>query len=329
MRTVFILAFCCLNFAASAADTRPLIIAHRGASGYLPEHTLEAYTLAVEQGADFIEPDVVPTKDGMLIARHENDLTETTDVAAKFPDRRTAKMIEGKKVEGWFSEDFTLAEIKTLRAKERVPFRNHDNDGRFQIPTIPEILALRARLSAAKGRVIGVYPETKHPAYFRSINLPLEEPLLAALKDAGLDKADAPVFLQSFEPDSLKRLAVLTPLPRIQLLVAAAEATSDAGLAAIAAYAQGIGPEKRMIVPVDAQGRTGAPTDLVARAHKAGLKVHPYTFRPEAAFLPVSYAGDPAREYCQFAALKIDGLFTDTPDLALKALRESCPISAK
>jgi glycerophosphoryl diester phosphodiesterase len=137
------------------------------------------------------------------------------------------------------------------------------------------------------------------------------------------------VFLQSFEPDSLKRLAALTPLPRIQLLVAAGEATSDAGLAAIAAYAQGIGPAKTMIIPVDAQGRTGTPTDLVARAQKVGLKVHPYTFRPEPAFLPVSYAGDPAREYCQFAALKINGLFTDTPDLALKALRESCPISAK
>lgn len=328
MRFIFIV-FLCWIIPASAAETRPLVIAHRGASGYLPEHTLESYALAVEQGADFIEPDVVRTKDGALIARHENDLTETTDVAVKFPGRRAAKMIEGKTVEGWFSEDFTLAEIKTLRAKERVPFRNHDNDGRFQIPTVPEILALRARLSAEKGRVIGVYPETKHPAYFRSINLPLEEPLLAALKDAGLDKADAPVFLQSFEPDSLKRLAALTQLPRIQLLVAAGEATSDAGLAAIAAYAQGIGPAKTMIIPVDAQGRTGAPTDLVARAQKVGLKVHPYTFRPEPAFLPVSYEGDPAREYCQFAALKINGLFTDTPDLALKALRESCPISAK
>jgi glycerophosphoryl diester phosphodiesterase len=328
LRFVLVAMVLCAG-AALAAEDRPLVIAHRGASGYLPEHTLEAYTLAIEQGADFIEPDVVRTKDGALIARHENDLTETTDVAAKFPNRRAAKTIDGNKVEGWFSEDFTLAEIKTLRARERVPFRSHANDGRFQIPTIPEILALRARLSKEKGRVIGVYPETKHPGYFRSINLPLEEPLLAALKDAGLDKADAPVFLQSFEPDSLKRLAVLTPLPRIQLLVAAGEATSDTGLAAIAMYAQGIGPAKTMIVPVDAQGRAGPPTDLVARAQKHGLAVHPYTFRPEPAFLPASYGGDPAREICAFAALKINGLFTDTPDLALKALRESCPISAK
>ena len=308
--------------------SRPLVIAHRGASGYLPEHTLEGYTLAIEQGADFIEPDLVSTKDGVLIVRHENDLTETTDVAAKFPNRKTTKAIEGQAVEGWFSEDFTLAEIKTLRAKERLPFRKHDNDGKYLVPTFAEVLDLRARQSKEKGREIGVYPETKHAGYFVGLNLALEEPLVAALKGAGLDRADAPVFVQSFEPASLQKLAGIVKVPRILLLEGAGAATTDAGLAAVATYAQGIGPGKNMIVPMDAKGQPGAPTDLVARAHRAGLKVHPYTFRPEPQFLPVGYGGDPVREYCAFAALGIDGLFTDTPDLALKAFRESCPMRA-
>jgi len=311
------------GFAAHAGEQRPLVIAHRGASGYLPEHTLEAYQLAVDQGADFIEPDLVITKDGVLIARHENDLTDTTDAPEKFPDRGASKVIDGRTVTGWFSEDFTLAEIKTLRAKERLPFRDQSNNGKFLVPTFAEILDLRANASAA-GRVIGIYPETKHPGYFAQIGLPLEEPLIAALKAAGLDAADAPVFLQSFEQGSLRKLATMTKLPRVQLLPALGVFTTDEGLAYIAHYAQGIGPAKQMIVPVDKAGSAGPPTDLVERAHRAGLKVHPYTFRPENRFLPVTYGGDPAQEYCQFVRLGVDGLFTDTPDLALKALRTSC-----
>ena len=316
-------------WAAEKNPTRPLIIAHRGASGYLPEHTLEAYSLAIDQGADFIEPDLVSTKDGVLIARHEPDLTETTDAAVKFPARKAKKVIDGETVEGWFSEDFTLAEIKTLRAKERVPFRDQSNNGKFLIPTFDQVLALRAAKSREKNRVIGIYPETKHPAYFKSIGLALEAPLVAALKAANLEGADAPVFLQSFEADSLKQLKTLTALPRIQLLSAAADMTTDDGLKSIAGYAQGIGPAKTMIVPVDRQGNAGAPTDLIARAHRAGLLVHPYTFRPEAQFLPVTYGGDAAKEYCQFARLGVDGLFTDTPDQALKALAESCPMTPR
>lgn len=328
----FLIFVVCISVDAFAADmqtVRPLVIGHRGASGYLPEHTLESYTLAIAQGADFIEPDLVSTKDGVLIARHENVLTETTDVAAKFPDRKTKKTIDGQVVEGWFSEDFTLAEIKTLRAKERLPFRNHGNDGKFLIPTFAEILELRARKSQETGREIGIYPETKHPTYFAGIHLPLEERLAAALKGAGLDRADAPVFLQSFEASSLKKLATLVKPPRILLLESPGDMTTDAGLAEIAGFAQGIGPGKNMIVPTDATGHTGTPTDLIVRAHRAGLKVHAYTFRPESQFLPVSYGGDPAREYCQFAALGLDGLFTDTPDLALKAFRESCPMKPR
>lgn len=307
------------------AAERPLVIGHRGASGYLPEHTLESYARAIEQGADYIEPDLVITKDGVLIVRHEPVLNYTTDVAEKFPARKTTKTLEGSKIDGWFAEDFTLAEIKTLRAKERLPFRDHSNDGKFQIPTFDDVLALRAEESKQAGREIGIYPETKHPAYFIAIGLPLEERAVAALQKAGLNRAGAPVFLQSFEAASLKKLKTLTPLPLIQLLDGAVP--DDAALAEIATYATGIGPTKTMIVPVDKDGKAGAANDLVARAHKAGLVVHPYTFRPERPFLPASYDGKPEAEYCQFATLGVDGLFTDTPDLALKAFRESCPMA--
>jgi len=304
-----------------AAD-RPLVIGHRGASGYMPEHTEGSYVRAIDQGADYVEPDLVITKDGVLIVRHEPVLNDTTDVAEKFPARKTTKTIEGYKIDGWFAEDFTLAEIKTLRAKERLPFRNHGNDGKFQVLTFDEVLALRARKSKETGREIGIYPETKHPAYFVGIGLPLEERVVAALKKAGLNRPGAPVFLQSFEPESLKKLKTLSPLPRIQLLGGAVP--DDAALVQIASYATGIGPAKNMIVD-----KTGTPNDLVARAHKLGLTVHPYTFRPEPQFLPAPYGGKPEAEYCQFAGLGVDGVFTDTPDLALKAFAESCPMSAR
>jgi glycerophosphoryl diester phosphodiesterase len=325
---------------AAKPPGRPSVIAHRGASGYLPEHTLAAYTLAIEQGADFIEPDLVITRDGVLIARHENDLADTTDVAAKFPDRKTAKDIDGRHIEGWFAEDFTLAEIKTLRARERLPFRNHAADGLYEIATFDEILALRAAKSAEQGREIGVYPETKHPTYFASIGLPLEERLAAALRKAGLDRRDAPVFVQSFEPGSLRTMAKLSAAPRVQLLGERAERPFDlqsagkatttadmitpAGLAEIATYAQGIGPAKALIVPPGDNG-PGRPTDLVARAHRHKLLVHPYTFRPEPQFYR-RFAPDFAAELCAMAAQHVDGLFTDTPDVALKAFAESCPM---
>src|SRR5215218_895570 len=187
----------------------PIVIAHRGASGYRPEHTLASYELAIGLGADFIEPDLVSTKDGVLIARHENEISETTDVAARpeFAARKTVKRIDGREVADWFSEDFTLAEIKTLRARERLPFRDLSFDGRFEVPTFAEVLALARRKSAETGRTIGVYPETKHPSYFRSLGIPLEEPLLAELRDAGL-----PVYIQSFEVRNLQELRKVTDL---------------------------------------------------------------------------------------------------------------------
>ncbi|MBD24386.1 MAG: glycerophosphodiester phosphodiesterase [Candidatus Marinimicrobia bacterium] len=317
------------NSGHTSISARPLVIAHRGASSYLPEHTLEAYSLAVEQGSDFIEPDIIITKDGVLIARHENELSGTTDVAQKFPTRKTVKIINGHEVEGWFSEDFTLTEIKTLRANERLPFRDQSNNGKFKIPTFAEILELRARLSDQATRAIGVYPETKHPSYFAALGLPLEEPLVDALYDAGLNRADAPVFIQSFEVDNLVKLNKMTEVPLIQLIGADENQGKSIEFEDVARYADGIGPAKSMILPVSWEGRADQQSDLVKRAHAAGLLVHPYTFRPEPEFLPERYDGDPAAELCAFAALGIDGLFTDAPDIALEAFSESCPMTGR
>ena len=309
----------------------PIVIAHRGASGYRPEHTLASYELAIGMGADFIEPDLVATRDGVLVARHENEISETTDVAARpeFAARKTVKRIDGREVAGWFTEDFTLAEIKTLRARERLPFRDRSFDGRFEVPAFAEVLALARRQSAETGRTIGVYPETKHPSYFRSLGIPLEEPLLAELRDAGL-----PVYIQSFEVENLRELRKVTDLPLIQLLEAAGQPwdfavagdartyqdlAAPAGLAEIATYADGIGPDKRMIVPADPGGRLLPPTALVADAHRAGLLVHPWTFRSDGTFLAAEYGGEPEREYEQFFTLGVDGLFSDFSDVAVGA----------
>lgn len=320
----------------------PLVIAHRGASGYRPEHTLASYELAIEMGADFIEPDLVITRDGVLIARHENEISETTDVAdrAEFAARRTAKRVDGVEVEGWFSEDFTLAEIKTLRARQRLPFRDRSWNGRFEVPTFAEVLDLARRKSAETGRTIGVYPETKRPTYFRSLGLPLEEPLLADLDAAGFRGRDAAVYIQSFETANLKALRGRTDLPLIQLLddggqpydfeadgdprndgVTYHDLATPAGLAGIARYADGIGPNKRLILPTGPDGHLLAPTSLVDDAHQAGLRVHPWTLRSEGPFLAPDYGGDPAREVEQFLELGVDGLFTDFPDLAVRLSR--------
>ncbi len=327
---------------SSAVAAKPLIIAHRGASGYLPEHTIAAYTLAIDMGADFIEPDLVSTKDGVLIVRHENELSDTTDVATKFPDRKTKRSIDGQDVEGWFSEDFMLAEIKTLRAKERLASRNHANDGKFEIPTFDEVLALVAAEEKKRGRVIGIYPETKHPTHFALRGLALEEPLIKALKVANRNQANAPVFIQSFEISNLQRLKTMIAVPLVQLLgepnekpfdqqaagknVTYADMVTDDGFKAMAAYAKGVGPYKAYIIQTDKDGNTRPPSDFVARAHKAGLVVHPYTFRSDAQFLAKSYRGDPIAEYCAFFAQGIDGLFSDFADTALKARDKSCPM---
>jgi glycerophosphoryl diester phosphodiesterase len=297
---------------------QPLVIAHRGASGHRPEHTLAAYELGIELGADFIEPDLVITRDGVLVARHENEISETTDVFDRpdFADRRTTRRIDGVAVTGWFTEDFTLAELKTLRARERLPFRDHSYDGRFEIPTFEEILDLAFRKN------VGVYPETKHPSYFRRIGLPLEEPLLAALEARGWTGRDAPVFLQSFETGNLRELRQKTGVRLIQLLEAERHGPpTPKDLAWIATYADGIGPDKRLIVPQGHDGRLLPPTSLVEDAHRAGLLVHPWTFRSDLQFLASEYGGLLEREIEQFYELGVDGVFSDFPEVAVRARR--------
>jgi glycerophosphoryl diester phosphodiesterase len=312
----------------------PLVIGHRGAAGHRPEHTVASYELAIDYGVDFIEPDLVSTRDGVLIARHENDISETSDVAEKFPERRTTKTIDGKKIEGYFTEDFTLTEIKTLRAKERLPFRNQGWNGVYQIPTFQEVIDLARRRSEANGHVIGIYPETKHPSYFRSIGLALEPRLLEALEANGYRDADAPAFIQSFEVQNLMDLSKQTGVRLIQLMEdeklqpydfvlsgdrrTYGDLMTPKVLAGIAAYAHGIGPSKRSIVPQGADGALLAPTTLVADAHRVGLAVHPYTFRDEPVFLAGDYQLDPVREYLQFYRLGVDGVFSDFGDTAVR-----------
>ena len=313
----------------------PLVIAHRGASGILPEHTLEAYTLAIEQGAHFIEPDLVSTRDGVLVARHENELSDTTDVAEKFPGRKTTKAVDGREFTGWFIEDFTWAEVQTLKAKERLPFRDQSNNGRFAVPSFNDVLMLVARESVRRSRPIGVYPETKHPTYFQSRGLALEPLLVTALESAGLTQAEDWVFIQSFEVRNLKALDTMTDVRLVQLLgrgeqppydqeaagtgVTYGTMMTEKGLRDIAAYADGIGPWKVLIVPQDREGNPMPATDLIARAHKAGLVVHAYTFRDEPQYLMKPYNDDAKAEYRRFYALGLDGVFSDFPLTALRA----------
>jgi len=311
-----------LTASAAAGQSRPLVIAHRGASGHRPEHTLEAYRLAVEMGADYIEPDLVSTKDGVLIARHENEIGSTTDVADRFPDRKRTATVDGQTVTGWFTEDFTVAEIKTLRARECLPFRSHAYDGQFQIPTFDEVLDLAIRMGDARGRPVGVYPETKHPTYFRARGLPLEERLLDALQRHGWNRRDAPVFIQSFEQENLRELRKKTSVRLIQLVSTASLIEGD-GLKTIATYADGIGPEKQLVLPVNADGSLATPTDLVSRAHTLNLLVHVWTVRVEKEFLPAAYHGDVAKEFDALRKAGVDAVFTDFPDAAVKAYGSS------
>jgi len=251
------------------------------------------------------------------VARHENEIGGTTDVATKFASRKTRKVIDGDTINGWFTEDFTLAELRTLRAKERLPFRSHAYDGQFLVPTFDDVLALADSLGRARGRVVGVYPETKHPTYFRSIGLPIEEPLLLALRARGLDRADAPVFIQSFENGNLRTLATQTRVRLIQLVSTAPQVT-PAALRDIATYAYGVGANTRQIVGEDS---AAVPTTLIADAHAAGLRVHVWTLRPEPVFLAKRYGGDPIAEVRELLRLGVDGLFGDFPDQVVRGLR--------
>ncbi len=328
IRNILIVAAVLAATSASAqrpSDKFPLIIGHRGASAYLPDHTVEAYELAVAQGADYIEADFVASKDGYLFARHEHELSQTTNVADVFPEKKTNKVIDGKIVEGWFSEDFTHDEFKKLRARQPLKFRDQSHNDKYEIPTLAEVLALRASLSREHKRRIGFFPELKHADYYRAMNFPVEGWTVQIMEAWALDRAGSPLITQSFDKNSVAKLNEMMPnIPAIQLLEGKSD-VSDAGLAAIKKYADGIGVPKELIVPVK-NGQAGRPTDLIARAHKAGLTVYPYTFRPEKQYLPASYGGDPAKEYCIFASLGADGIFTDAPDQALKAFVESCPM---
>ena len=331
-------------------ETSPLVFGHRGASGYRPEHTLAAYDLAIRQGADVIEPDVVSTKDGVLVARHENEISGTTDVAARpeYAARRVTKSIDGVPVTGWFTEDFTLTELRRLRAKERLPLVRQENtvlDGRYLVPTLDEVLALAKQATRATGRTIAVAPETKHPTYFDGIGLSLEEPLLRSLREAGLTKATSPVYVQSFEEANLRDLRRLgAKVALVQLTSAGptarpydhvvagdpqtyAQMTTPAGLREVAEYADVLGPDKSQVLPRAADGTTSAPSALVADAHAADLEVVPYTVRAENQFLPVQYRrgtdpnayGDVLSELADLFRAGVDGVFADQPDLARMA----------
>jgi glycerophosphoryl diester phosphodiesterase len=309
----------------------PIVIAHRGASGHRPEHTLAAYELGARQGAEYIEPDLVSSSDGHLVARHENEISGTTDIADRpeFAGRRTTKTIDGSSVAGWFVEDFTLAELKTLRVRERIPALrpgNAEHDDRHEIPTFQEVIDLAARLSRELGRPVGIYPETKHPSYHREIGLPVEPGLVDALRRNGLDQPDAHVFVQSFEVENLRALRHELAVPLVQLLGPRASVTPD-DLAAIADYADAVGPSKLHIVPRDAAGASLPPTSFVEDAHRAQLLVHPYTFRRENTFLPAELRsgedpaapGDLTAELRQYFELGVDGVFADFPDVAVEA----------
>lgn len=359
---VFLLSL--LVLAAFAMASSPVIIAHRGASGYRPEHTLEAYRLAIEQGADFIEPDLVMTRDGHLIARHEpmlavwDDAAQrwtdvTTDVMDRleFKDRLTTRTLDGKAITAFWAEDFTLAEIKTLRARERIPGNRPANvayNDRFEIPSLAEVIELAQTASAATGRTIGIYPETKHPTYHADMAARLglatmEDTLLHELHAAYGDSAEAPVFIQSFEVGNLRSLRPKTRLRLVQLLSdrggpydfeasgdrrTYADLATPAGLAEIASYANGIGPHKNLIRPRTPDGELAPPTGLVRSAQSLGLVVHPWTFRAENPFLPPALRrgnaphehGDAGAEVRAFVEAGIDGLFTDHPDIARKAV---------
>lgn len=316
--------------------TRPIVIGHRGASGYRPEHTLASYDLAARMGADFIEPDLVPTRDHVLVARHDNSLDDTTDVAKhpEFASRRTTKVIDGRSHTGWFVEDFTLAELRTLRAKERLPTlrpASAQYDGRFQVPTFDEILALRARLSAELHRPLGVFPELKMPGYFASIGLDLQTPFVAAVSRAGLNSPTAPLWVQCFDLSTLQQLRADHGLTAREMLLTPSQGVSlsPEGLSELAGKGvQAIGPDASEVIPRTSSGALGSPTTLVADAHRAGLLVFPWTFRAENTFLPTDFRvgtaqATPGRVVDleeRFLAAGVDGFFTDQADRGVTAV---------
>jgi glycerophosphoryl diester phosphodiesterase len=346
----------------AAKENKPLVIGHRGASGFVPEHTLQSYRLAIKLGADYVEPDLVATKDGVLIARHEPFIGDTdpntrdsTNVAdhPEFASRETTRTLDGVPTKAFWAADFTLAEIKTLGAKQTRGGRPTEFDGKFRVPTLQEIINLVKRQSKRQGRKIGIYPETKHPTFHQqTLHLPLEARLVRILKRNGLNKRRSRVFIQSFEQANLKQLNTMTPVRLVQLVDANdtdangnptyappfdrpydwtvsgdpnlmsrtfGYFATDAGLDEIKTYADGIGPWKVYIIPTEGGGGGAVhpPTDLIQRAHARGLVVHTWTFRDDA--FPSGYPGGPVEEYLAFYRLGIDGVFSDFPDTAFAA----------
>ncbi|MFI1537988.1 glycerophosphodiester phosphodiesterase [Streptomyces anandii] len=328
---------------------KPAIIGHRGAAGYRPEHTFGSYELALDLGADIVEAgDLVPTRDGHLVCRHEPEIGGTTDVAdhPEFAGRRTTKTIDGVPTTGWFTEDFTLAELKRLRAVERIPANRPHNtlyNGRWEIPTFEEVLKWQDEQTRRRGRQVIVYPETKHPTYFRALGLGLEERVAKLLRRHGKDRRNSPVILQSFEPTSIQRLNRLVDNPLVVLLSGAdtrpydfvatgdprtvADLITPEGLKEIASYAQGIGPTVDLVIPKDKDGNLTEPSSLVGDAHAAGLILHPYTVRNENPFLPPKFRkgtaadayGDVFGVFQAYFATGIDGVFTDNADTGVLA----------
>ncbi|CAN5882958.1 glycerophosphodiester phosphodiesterase [soil metagenome] len=350
----------------------PLVVAHRGASGYLPEETMEAYARAIELGADVIEMDLAVTKDGVLVARHDPNLALNTDVAGhpEFASRKKTMKVDGETQTGWFVQDFTLAEVKTLGGISTDAERPQQFNGKFKVVTFQEILDFQKLKTRETGRAIAIYPETKNPTWFRDLGLPMEDKLIAMINAAGLNSKTAPIYVQSFEPGSLKymkskglntkmiqlidgdgidmktgAMTYAVPVDRPYEWAKAGDMrtfsamVTPAGLAEIKTYADGIGPWKRYIISIkgtmgadgkavdvnkdgkvnDADATSIAPTTLIADAHKAGLFVHPFTFRNENRRLPIDYAGDPKNEYLAYYRLGVDGVFTDFTDTAIAA----------
>lgn len=345
---------------ATSAD-RPIVIAHRGASGYRPEHTRAAYELAIEQGADYIEPDLVMTRDGVLIARHENEIGRSTDVASRpeFASRKTTKTIDTDTFTGWFAEDFTLEEIKQLRARERSPDIRPGSaafDGRYPLMTLDDIIALAEEAGTARGRPVGLYIELKNPGYHASIGLPMEQTLVDTLEKAGLNHHDAPVYIQSFWPQSLMAMRALTPV-RLTFLINSvappeellrtygiarwADVYSPQGLRNIKNFADVVGPEVQLLIPRDAQDHSLPATSLVEDAHAAGLEVHTWSVNAENPHLPVdlrlgkpedpdyrSRLGNAAELARRLLQTGVDGVFSDHPDIIVRerdALLQASP----
>lgn len=336
-----------LGAAPGTGAVGPLVIAHRGASGYRPEHTLAAYELAVRMGADYIEPDLVMTRDGVLVDRHEPEISATTDVADRpeLADRRTTKQVDGRSVTGWFAEDLTLAELKSLRATERLGDLRRGSstyDGRYEVPTFEEVLVQRAALSRKAGRVVGIIPEIKTPTHLHTEGLDPEAELVRLVRKHGLDHPGAPLWVQSFELSALQALRGVHGLPARTIFLTSAsggpydlredgttyaELTARESMRDLSRWVDGLGPAKDQVVARNADGTLGGATSFVEDAHAVGLKVMPYTFRAENAFLPPDHRigrapadiGRAVDELLVFLAAGVDGLFCDHPDVGLAA----------